>query len=739
MPRTVRVMLIGSLVVAVLACGAPTAPDTSQAPTSEILAEPTPSPEPEPPIAISMSRAVSAGIRDGLWTEGEGLARSLRYLAGELSAEDVFGDQSLIAGEGTRLVRRAQVYLADPANREDRDEIARLLAILVPSREILDRFSRPAAAAMSGSGLASPRRQTGDSAVCRDLWAGGFELIENEEGELVEPICLEYVEVSVGGRTHRVYAPAYWEPDAPERDLFEPAREALIRSLEQYNAYGPDPVVGTDIVFTDIAGMEGREVPGNVLAAADEVLREDRCRVAIFPFGVELALQDGVGGDSGPEQYGVLLQTIAHELFHCYQFTNLAAQESGPSGDAADWWIEGSAEYYGSVVYPSVNAEFTQLGHLDAQSINTSLNLMDYPVYAFFEYLDAQGGMSPQGVIDDILTRMPRSGGYDEQQAAFAETPGMPEAFHAFGQVYLDKQLRDLGGGFIPVNPQMGDPTAFPVGAGEAHFSADPLVLHRYRLSFADNARFAIVREAQGDGRDSVRPASAPGAWAEIPARLNTACDDSEYVLLFTSVVPPGGDEVSLSLMTSGEQIEDEQPCDECLLGTWTLDNGSYLTHMGNEWPIITAMLPSLGLSTDGVSSSLTDVFGVMQITFEEDGTAHGSQEGWGVAGEATGEDGTIHASMTYNGGGEIGWKIVEDEAADLRYLVFENGTFDLSGQMIFQTIPQRPIPFTNSNDSVFLSTTQAFLCSEETLTYYADDALGPVVFRRGTGEGTSP
>jgi hypothetical protein len=58
---------------------------------------------------------------------------------------------------------------------------------------------------------------------------------------------------------------------------------------------------------------------------------------------------------------------------------------------------------------------------------------------------------------------------------------------------------------------------------------------------------------------------------------------------------------------------------------------------------------------------------------------------------------------------------------------------------MIFQTIPQRPIPFTNSNDSVFLSTTQAFLCSEETLTYYADDALGPVVFRRGTGEGTSP
>jgi hypothetical protein len=315
----------------------------------------------------------------------------------------------------------------------------------------------------------------------------------------------------------------------------------------------------------------------------------------------------------------------------------------------------------------------------------------------------------------------------------------LPEAFHAFGQAYLDKQLRDLGGGFLPVDPQSGDVTAFPVGAGEARFSADPLVLHRHRLSFAEDARFTIVREAQGDGRDSVRPASAPGAWAEIPARLNTACDDSEYVLLFTSVVPPGGDEVSLSLMTSGEQIEDEQPCDECLLGTWTLDNGSYLTHMGNEWPIITGMLPSLGLSTDGVSSYLTDVFGVMQITFEGDGTAHGTQEDWGVSGEATNEDGTVHGSMIYNGGGEIGWKIVEDEAADVRYLVFENGTFALSGQMIFESFPQRPIPFANSNDSVFLSTTQAFLCSEATLTYYATDALGPVVFRRGAGEGTSP
>ena len=678
-----------------------------------------------------MSRAVSAGVETGRWTEAEGIVRTLRYLAGELSAEEVFGDQPLMSAEGTRVVRRAQVYLADPGNTEGRDEIARLLAMLVPSRETLDRFSQPASAARLGAGLARPgQRPPGDSVECRTLWLTGFE--REEDGS--ELICLEYDEIRVGGLAHRVYYPSYWEDAAPERALLEPTRDALRRSLETYNEYGPRPVVGTDIVFTDLGAEDESGPRDDVLAAADEILRAERCHVAVFPTGAYVALRDESVGGSGDARFGTLLQTIAHELFHCYQYTNLAEQESGPDGDAADWWIEGSAEYFGSVVYPSVNAEFGYLGRLDGLSVNTSLIFIDYPAYAFFEYLDAQGGMSPEGVITGILSQMPQSGGYDEQQGALAGVPGMADAFHDFGRAYLDKQLHDLGGGTLPVHPQMGDDSNFPIGHGEAHFAADPFVLHRYRLSFAENARFTVAQETQGDSRDSARPASAPGAWSEIPPQLDTACGDSEYVLLFTSGVPPGGDEVTLDLDTSGEQVEADQPCDECLVGTWVLDNASALLSAAGEMA-----LADDGLAGTGVSVSPTDAFGVMSLTFRPGGVVRGAQQGWGLVSQAVGPDGTLETGVTYTGSGSAAWKVDIDEGAGQRYLTFERGEFDLIAEVFTHGVPVIARPMDESNAWFFLSGAQPFACTATALTYHAGDPLRTIVFHRGIAEAEAP
>ena len=728
MPRTVRSIALISLVLAILACGLPVrsaGPASSQ--TDGGL--PTASPEPEP-LPASMSQAVSAGVRAGLWPEAEGLVSALRYLAGELSAEEVFGDQPLMSAEGTRVVRRAQIYLEDPAHTEGRDEMTRLLAILVPSRETLDRFSQPASAAVGGPGLArSAERPVGDSTSCRSLWSTGFE-------DADPVVCLEYAEVIVGGIAHRVYYPAYWEDDAPERALLEPTRDALELSLETFNTYGPNPVAGTDIVFTDLPAIdEGRE-RDDVLAAADRILRAERCHVAVFPSGTYLALRDEASGEG--DDYGVLLQTIAHELFHCYQFSNLAPQESGPEGDAADWWIEGSAEYFGSVVYPSVNAEFEFLDELDAISPGSSLIFYSYPAYAFFQYLDVQGDLSPQDVIG-ILRRMPPSGGYDEQQAAVAGLDGMAEAFHAFGQTYLDKQLEDLGGGTLQVHPAQGEAANFPIGPGEAQFTLYPLVLHRYRLTFAEQARFTVSKESQGVTRNSARPASAPGAWSEIPPEVNTACGDSEYVLLATSVVPPGAEEAILHLRTVGEQVDEEQPCDECVVGTWELDNASYLAHMGGLWPIVVADMSMFGLSTEGAEVHPTGVSGSMRLTFEADGNASGVQEGWGIAGEGTKDGVAVHARMIYNGVGEAAWKIQTDERTREEYLFFEGGSFGLTAQMIFEGFPLAARPTGGSNDTIFLSSPQPFLCNATTLTYNPDDPLGPIVFIRVAPESSAP
>jgi hypothetical protein len=225
-------LALASLVLATLACGLPSpSAEPTSPPTDSAVA--TPSAEPEEPLPVSMSQAVSAGVEAGSWTEAEGIARSLSYLTGERSAEEVFGDQPLMASEGTRVVRRAQIYMANPANSQGRDEITRLLAILVPSRQTLDRFSQPASASLGAAGLAHPvERPQGDAVICRALWSTAFEVAEGEP----DPICLEYVEIGIGGLAHRIYYPSYWEEDARERALLEPSRQALERSLETYNA-----------------------------------------------------------------------------------------------------------------------------------------------------------------------------------------------------------------------------------------------------------------------------------------------------------------------------------------------------------------------------------------------------------------------------------------------------------------------------------------------------------------------
>jgi hypothetical protein len=690
-----------------------------------------------------MSQAVSAGVRAGLWTEAEGLIRSLRYLTGELSAEQVFGDQVLMSTEGSRVVRRAQIYLEDATQMEGRDEMTRLLRILVPSGETLDRFSQPASANRGGPGMARPvEKIPGDRVLCQTLWSTGFEHPADEPA----PVCLEVVEIGIGGLAHRIYYPAYWEeptdgrPDeyAEYRALVEPTRQALERSLETYNAYGPNPVVGTDIVFTDLPALEGTRERDDVQAAADRILDRARCHVAVFPAGAYEGLS------SGGNRLEVLQQIMAHELFHCYQLTNLAAQESGPArhlseGDANDWWIEGSAEYFGSVVYPSVNAEFGYLDDLDRVSPRTSLIFYSYPAYAFFQYLDVEGGLDPQGIIE-ILRQMPDHGGYDEQQAAVAGLPGMTDTFHEFGQAYLDKQLQDLGGGPLPLHPQEGSVSNFGVGPGEEHFTLDPLVLHRFRLSFADHTRFTVTQRTEGVNRNAARPASAPGAWAETPPEVNTDCGDSEYVLLATSVVPPGADEVTIDINTRGRQLEEDQPCDECVVGSWVLDNSSYLAHMGGLWPIVQGGMGAFGLDTEGVTTYPTAVSGVMTMTFDGEGIVKGEQSDWGITGVGVKDDDRITIQVVYNGAGEATWRIETDDTTDTDYLFFDNRSFALSGRMIFMGIPlAAPLPTSDGNDPIFLASPQPFLCNATTLTYYSYDPIGPVVFVRTVAEAPEP
>ena len=58
---------------------------------------------------------------------------------------------------------------------------------------------------------------------------------------------------------------------------------------------------------------------------------------------------------------------------------------------------------------------------------------------------------------------------------------------------------------------------------------------------------------------------------------------------------------------------------------------------------------------------------------------------------------------------------------------------------MIFEVFPVATRPTDGSDDPIFLSSPQPFLCNATRLTYNADDPLGPIVFVRGATKGPAP
>lgn len=728
MARSVSSLVLASLLLAMLACGLPARP-ASPTGLSTATTQASPTPEPEEPVTLSLAEAIAAGVESGAWAESEGIVTGLRYLVGEVSPEDAFGETPLLSGEGTGVIRAAQHYLADAAHLEDRDEIERLLAILVPSRDNLDRFSQPATSSPTAPGLArAASRPVGDSAECQALWASGF-------ASPLPLVCLEYEELALTGETYRIYYPAYWPPDHPGRDLLQPAFEALEASVRRYDPYGPQPVMSTDVVFTDLEDLDWDEEthewvrdPTTYAAAVRPPGSADaRCPVGIFPAAVAQAAAS----------VGAFQQTIAHELFHCYQFTNLEDEEAGPAASANEWWIEGSAEFFGSVVYPDVNDEFQFLTGFNDRSSTRSLLAWSYHAYPFFQYLAIQEGFGEEGVVD-LLRAMPESGGVDSQQQALAGYPGIQESFHEFGRAYLDRQLQDYGGGLLPVTPAEGAVATFHRGEGEGFFPTEPFRLKRYRMNFDEDTRFTVSKVIEGEGKHGARPINAVGSWGEVPTELNTACGEGQFLLLVTSANPPGGEDLAMTVTTFGEEVEEELPCDECVVGTWALDNSTYLAHLGRLLPVVMGYLPSFGLSTEGVQSFPTNVFGRMVLTFSPDGSVSGFQEAWGIAVKAVKDGKVVTGELTHNGTGEAIWRIETDETTRQDYLFFDDGAFEIVGHMTFQGFPLRQaIPFAESNDAVFLSTAQRFVCTDTTLTYYVDDPLGPVVFQRAVPEVT--
>jgi len=525
-----------------------------------------------PPVQgnpLSLTELYRTRLEAGDWTEGQGLVDLLGLYAGSTQAEEAIGAYTLSDIELTGLMRLADQYLAANPTGPLHDEIQKKQDLLIAPISELQRFSRPGNISGNFPHLASlsqPSKNnspSADQAECQSLWEGGF-------GSPTPVVCFEFGERFVSGTNIWLYYPSWWAADEPKRAYLTSILEGAAKAVEDYNAFGPDPLPPVTMVVTELAGRNPRtRVQDNELLAvarAPESPARD-CYVGLFPFlftKTQMQTQ----------------QAVAHEMFHCYEFKNLAAQTAGPDQNANEWWVEGAAEYFSNVVYPSVNLEYEWLGALPGiMREQRSIFTWNYKSFIFFQYLENRPDLGMHGVLQ-LLRSLPMSGNQAEQTSSLAGYPNMDVIFHEFALAVADQSIRDTNGSIIRFEvPSQVDTTYGSEATPGNSFNAQRFSVAIWPVTFTPGLDFTLTLTVNtGPGLIDARPVSTPGLWSALPDHLSTSCLEGSYTLVLTQTGVPDPGQYDVQLRADPRPAAND--CDRCLLGNWRMDLSSYLVHL---------------------------------------------------------------------------------------------------------------------------------------------------------------
>jgi hypothetical protein len=599
----------------------PTEGEAVPASLPPLTPDPEPTPSPPPP---SFNNVYFSAVDSGLWTPGEALLILLRYFTGEEDGSAIFGEQSFRPGVATGIVQLAQEYLDENPNAPEQEEIERLLRVLLPRPDDLAAYAAPEGTVFrpgptAGLQLASFRAAPALSdEICDTLWRNGFP--EPDPGAS-PPVCVLYRELIIGGKTFRIFYPREWAGTGPLMEVLEWAAEALQTSVETFEPLAAAGVPPTDLVFTQLAYLDsaGRRNP-RAYAGTDKPEDSETCSVAIFPYGQEM-----------PE--GPFKQTLAHEIFHCYQFSNMV-RPSSASYRLSKWWKEGSAEYFGNAAYPTVNAEYEYIPDLTENIGTTSLFQLDYENFLFFQFLANEVGNER---VVEILAGL-NSTGSPEAYAADLERFifDFPQFYQRFGRAYVDRKIVDSGGGSVPVRPQPEYDEV--VGLGTYGYTVDPFTVAFFDLKFPEPRSYTLSVREQGRGLYGARPEGIVDFWAELPEEIPTYCGEVVYRLLLTSTHLGG--EYTLQVESEFEEGEGRD-CDRCLVGTWQMARE-------NIAEIFQALLPP--------NMRLLSVDGILAATFTQEGRVHNRWEDLTTTYEVTSGGETRTVKQVVNGVSNAFW-----------------------------------------------------------------------------------
>jgi hypothetical protein len=487
---------------------------------------------------------IAQNVEAGIWTEGQGIVQVLRLFNGELTTADVPGANTVQRGEGLAVGQMAQGYLEDGSDPAIKAEIARLELALFPPLDNLLAYAEPAPGAER---MASASYRIPDNDFCIGVWQDGLPL----EGEL-EPCHYKTTEYSGLTRIH-IYYPKEWEDTSymARVTAAEQAAKDAIPTYEPLFQEASDRMPDLHLIFSPVPN------PDN---PTDGLMRTYQPSTA-----AERGYKDGIGEQVQVDCPVILWtaateglsinnfkQSLAHELFHCFQLKELTSKMDHENYVRSKWWAEGTAEYFSNVVYPTYDFEHRWqeiYNYLSADTALMELENSSYGTVFFWQHM--ANAIGDEGVMS-ILRDMPDLPSTVRDQAqALAGFPNIADEFHKFGHDFFDGKIIDTSGIPIPsdtlpllFSSDAATPRYFEAEGESREHSAHFFTLVRYPLGYADN-KFFMQSYELFDAQHSVKilynsqflPEISPGEpWDELVTDVTTGCEEpADFFLLLTT------------------------------------------------------------------------------------------------------------------------------------------------------------------------------------------------------------
>ena len=393
--------------------------------------------------------------------------------------------------------------------------------------------------------------------------------------------------------------------------------------VSQHAAESLDAMLSAISVFDDLAAPFGFEF-GNV-----SVLMVDPNRVVgdmagekfsgvyadanAYSFARECIIRINipVNDKSGIES---LRNTAAHELFHCIQYWSYP--KAAGAGDAAKWWVEGSAEFFASQVQIDTERLDSLGGQFVASIDKTPLTQQPYRSVVFFAWLWSQGTDKMAAFFKGLSASGSETSQIDATVASVGEMP-----LQAFGQAVIDGKVAMPSGYTFLAPPEQVVTTAINDDDKQIDLQVKPFTLVQHALHFSNG-----TYNAWAGGSSFYKREQSGGDWSELDPMESIepeSCKDVRMILAARFITETYADKVVLAAHRAKECFECAKmpKIDQCVVGKWRMSNEALLTYLQ---------------ATHGQTetSNFSGVGGTAVLVFDKDGKAQFVLEGFRIGAE---------------------------------------------------------------------------------------------------------